>query len=59
MIIYISSYMRVYINGPKNSTRKHLHLKNNFNNVAGYKINSKDKCFEKKSEKQHPSQQYK
>jgi hypothetical protein len=30
----------VYINDPKNSTREYLQLTNNFNKVAGYKINS-------------------
>jgi hypothetical protein len=32
--------MIVYINDPKNSTRKLLNLINSFNEVAGYKINS-------------------
>jgi hypothetical protein len=32
--------MIVYISDPKNSTRELLHLINNFNEVAGYKINS-------------------
>jgi hypothetical protein len=32
--------MIVYISDPKNSTREHLNLINNFNEVAGYKIKS-------------------
>jgi ribosome biogenesis protein Nip4 len=32
--------MIVYISNPKNSTRKHVSLINNFSEVAGYKINS-------------------
>jgi hypothetical protein len=32
--------MIVYISEPKNSTRELLQLINNFNKVAGYKINS-------------------
>jgi hypothetical protein len=32
--------MIVYISNPKISTRKFLQLRNNFSNVAGYKINS-------------------
>ena len=32
--------MLVYISDPKNSTREHLNLINNFSEVAGYKINS-------------------
>jgi hypothetical protein len=32
--------MIVYINDPKNFTRELLNLKNTFNAVAGYKINS-------------------
>ena len=31
--------MRVYIENPKDTTRKLLELINEFNNVAGYKIN--------------------
>lgn len=34
--------MIVYINDPKNSTRKLMHLINTFSNVAGYKISSKN-----------------
>jgi hypothetical protein len=57
--------MIVYINDPKNSTREHLNLINNFSAVSGYKINSnksmallytKDKWTEKEIRKQHPSQ---
>ena len=33
--------MIVYMNDPKNSTRKLLQLINTFSKVAGYKINSK------------------
>jgi hypothetical protein len=33
--------MIVYISNPKNSSRELLQLKNNFNKVAGYKINLK------------------
>jgi hypothetical protein len=33
--------MIVYISEPKNSTRELLNLINSFNEVAGYKINSK------------------
>jgi hypothetical protein len=52
--------MIVYISDPKNSTRELLNLINNFNEVAGYIINSnksmaflyrKDKQAEKKLEK--------
>jgi hypothetical protein len=32
--------MIVYLSDPKNSTREHLNLINNFSKVAGYKINS-------------------
>jgi hypothetical protein len=32
--------MIIYISDSKNSTREHLHLINNFSEVAGYKINS-------------------
>ena len=32
--------MIVYISVPKNSTRELLNLRNSFNEVAGYKINS-------------------
>jgi hypothetical protein len=32
--------MIVYTSDPKNSTREPLNLKNNFSEVAGYKINS-------------------
>ena len=32
--------MIAYIIDPKNSTREHLNLINNFSKVAGYKINS-------------------
>uniref|UniRef100_UPI0025AF6484 hypothetical protein n=1 Tax=Turicimonas muris TaxID=1796652 RepID=UPI0025AF6484 len=34
--------MIVYISDPKNSTRELLNLINNFGEVAGYKINSKE-----------------
>jgi hypothetical protein len=37
--------MIVYINHPKNSTRKLLQLINNFSKVAGYKINSSKSVF--------------
>jgi len=49
--------MTVYLNNPINSTRELLNLINNFNNIAGYKINpnksvallySKNKDTEKK-----------
>jgi hypothetical protein len=33
--------MMVYKSNPKNSTRELIHLINNFNKVAGYKINTK------------------
>jgi hypothetical protein len=55
--------MLVYINEPKNSTRELLQLINNFNKVAGYKINSKksvvflyesDKPIEKQIRKTTP-----
>jgi len=55
----------VYISYPKNSTRDFLQLINNFNKVAGYKINSSksvaflytnEKQAEKKLGKQFPSQ---
>jgi hypothetical protein len=32
--------MIVYISDPQNYTRELLHLINNFNKVAGYKVNS-------------------
>ena len=32
--------MRVYLSDPKNSTREHLQLINNFSKVVGYKIYS-------------------
>ena len=60
------SLLEVYISDPKNSTRELLSLKNSFNKVAGYNINSnksmaflytKDKQrLRKKLGKQHPSQ---
>jgi hypothetical protein len=57
--------MTVYISDPKNFTRGHLNLINNFWEVAGYKINSKKSValstqrknrVRKKLGKQHPSQ---
>ena len=57
--------MMLYVSDPKNSTRELLNLINNFNEVAGYKINSnksmaflytKDKQAEKEIREQHPSQ---
>jgi hypothetical protein len=45
--------MIVYISDPKNSTRELLNLINNFNEVAGYKINSnKSVTFLYKKDKQ-------
>jgi hypothetical protein len=32
--------MLVYVSDPRNSTREHLNLINNFSEVAGFKINS-------------------
>jgi hypothetical protein len=37
--------MIVYISDPKNFTRELLNLKNNFSEVAGYKIHSKSVAF--------------
>ena len=37
--------MIVYISDPKNSTRELLQLINTFSNVAGHKINLKNKLF--------------
>jgi hypothetical protein len=57
--------MIVYLSDPKNSTRELLTLVNNFNEGAGYKINSnksvaflytKDKQFEKEIRETSPSQ---
>ena len=57
--------MIVYISDPKNSTRELLNQINSFNEVAGYKINSRNQwpfCSQrinrlrKKLGKQHPSQ---
>jgi hypothetical protein len=39
--------MIVYLSDPQNSTRELLQLVNNFSNVGGSKINSKDKWIEK------------
>jgi hypothetical protein len=55
--------MIVYLCAPKNSSKQHLNLINNFNEVAGYKINSnksvaflssKDKQAEKEIRKMTP-----
>jgi hypothetical protein len=40
MVSILADDMIVYISDPKNSTRKFLQLMNNFNKLAGYKINS-------------------
>jgi hypothetical protein len=37
---FFADDMIVYINDPKNTTRELLNLKNKFNEVTGYKINS-------------------
>jgi hypothetical protein len=39
-ISLFADHMIISISDPKNSTREFLNLKNNFNEVAGYKINS-------------------
>ena len=42
---FFSDHMIVYISDPKNSTRELLSLINSFNEVTGYKINSKKSMF--------------